>query len=240
MTSVTRSKPRVPKAHWLARHPRWGVAVMLAGIFTFAALAFNVRTNGPLTTLDVPLADGLHDRAVHGPELARKAAIFTGTFGKESAGIILAVFIIYWLLRRQWRPLTMIVLGVVGGNVWFEVLSRFFQRHRPVFPDPLDPLPGPGFPSGHSMMAFLLYGLLAYMAMPRLSRVWRWVVGVAVMLIPLLVGFSRMFLGAHYFTDILGGYSFGLFWGGLVYTTLEVFFYKRAVRKAALEAAKAS
>jgi undecaprenyl-diphosphatase len=206
---------------------------MLAGAVAFLALAFNVRTNGPLTALDVPVAESLHNRAVHGPDLVRKAAIFTSTFGKESAGIIVAVFALYWLLRRRWRPLSMIVLGVLGGNVWFEVLSGYFQRHRPVFPDPLDPLPGPGFPSGHSTMAFLLYSLLSYLAMPRLSRVWRWVVGIAAMLMPLLVGFSRMFLGSHYLTDVFGGYAFGMFWGGLVYTTLDVFFYRRAIRKAA-------
>src|SRR6185369_2527488 len=154
MTSTPPAKTRTPKAHWLARHPRWGVAVMLAGAVAFVALAFNVRTDGPLTAWDVPVADSLHQRAVNGPELARKAAIFTGTFGKETAGIILAILIVYCLLRRQWRPLSMLVFGVLGGNTWFEVLSRFFQRHRPVFPDPLDPLPGPGFPSGHSMSAF--------------------------------------------------------------------------------------
>jgi undecaprenyl-diphosphatase len=237
MTSTTRSKPHTSKAHWLARHPGWGVVVMLAGAVTFVALAFNVRTNGPLTAWDKPMAEALHDRAIHGSELTRKAAIFTGTFGKESAGIIVAVFGLYWLLRRRWRPLSMLVLGVLGGNTWFEVLSRFFQRHRPVFPDPLDPLPGPGFPSGHSLMAFLLYSLLAYLAMPRLSHLWRWVVGVAAMLAPLLVGFSRMFLGSHYLTDVFGGYAFGMFWGGFVYTTLEVFYYRRAVRKAASLAA---
>ncbi len=233
MTPTTRSNSPAPKAHWLARHPGWGVAVMVAGVVTFLALAFNVRANGPLTALDVPVADTLHGRATHGSDLVRKAAIFTGTFGKESAGIIVAVFGLYWLLRRRWRPLSMLVVGVLGGNVWFEVLSGFFERHRPVFPDPLDPLPGPGFPSGHSLMAFLLYSLLAYLAMPRLKRVWRWVVGLAAMLVPLLVGFSRMFLGSHYLTDVLGGYAFGMFWGGLVYTTLEVYFYRRAVRKAA-------
>jgi membrane-associated phospholipid phosphatase len=240
MSSSTRSKSKAPKAHWLARHPAWGVAIMLAGAVTFLALAFNVRTNGPLTSADVPVAESLHVRAVNGSELGRKAAVFIGTFGKESAGIILAVVGVYCLLRRQWRPLSMLVFGVLGGNTWFEVLSRFFQRQRPVFPDPLDPLPGPGFPSGHSMMAFLLYSLLSYLAMPRLPRVWRWVVGILAMIAPLLVGFSRMFLGSHYLTDILGGYAFGMFWGGFVYTTLEVFYYKRAVRKAALLAAKES
>jgi hypothetical protein len=147
MTSSTRSKPGTPKPHWLARHPRWGVVVMLAGAVAFIALAFNVRTDGPLTAWDKPVAEALHERAINGSELARKAAIFTGTFGKESAGIILAVLIVYCLLRRQWRPLSMLVLGVLGGNTWFEVLSRFFQRHRPVFPDPLDPLPGPASPA---------------------------------------------------------------------------------------------
>ncbi len=237
MTSSTRSKPRIPKAHWLARHPVWGVAMLIVGAVTFVALGFNVRTNGPLTAWDLPVANDLHDRAVNGSELGRKAAVFAGTFGKESAGIILAVVGVYCLWRRQWRPLIMLVIGVLGGNTWFEVLSGFFMRQRPVFPDPLDPLPGPGFPSGHSMMAFLLYSLLAYLAMPRLSRAWRWVVVIAAVALPLLVGFSRMFLGAHYLTDVIGGYAFGMLWGGLAYTTLEVFFYKRAVSKAAMAAA---
>src|SRR5258706_2776503 len=108
MTASIRSKPRTTKADWLARHPRWGVAVMLAGAVAFVALAFNVRTDGPLTAWDKPVAEALHDRAIHGSELARKAAIFTGTFGKESAGIIVAVFGLYFLLLRRWRPLSML------------------------------------------------------------------------------------------------------------------------------------
>jgi membrane-associated phospholipid phosphatase len=205
---------------------------MLVGAVTFVALAINVRTNGPLTAWDVPVADALYVRATTGSDLARKAAIFAATFGKETAGIIMAVLGLYWLCRRQWRPLSLLVFGVLGGNFWFEVLSRFIQRRRPVFPDPLDPLPGPGFPSGHSIMALLLFSLIAYLIMPRLPRVWQLVAAGAAVLIPLLVGFSRMFLGSHYLTDVLGGYAFGMFWGGLVYTIFEIYFYRRASRKA--------
>ncbi|MEP7355791.1 MAG: phosphatase PAP2 family protein [Anaerolineales bacterium] len=232
MSASHPSPARPSKAPWLARHPAWGMAVMLVGAVAFVALAFNVKTGGPLTAWDLPVADSLHERATHGSDLARKAAIFTSTFGRETAGIIVAVLGVYWLWKRQWRLLSLLIIGVLGGNTWFEVLSRFFQRHRPVFPDPLDPLPGPGFPSGHSMTSLLLYSLIAYVVYPRLTRVWRIVLGVAATLVPLVVGFSRMFLGAHYFTDVLGGYTFGMFWGGLVYTTLEVYFYRREQRKA--------
>jgi membrane-associated phospholipid phosphatase len=217
---------------WLARHPAWGVAVMLIGAITFIALVFNVRTNGPLTSWDVPIANDLHTRATGGHELMRKAATFIATFGRETAGILVAVFGIYWLWRRQWRPLSMLLIGVLGGNTWFEVLSHFFQRPRPVFPDPLDPLPGPGFPSGHSMTSVLLYGLLAYLAMPRLPAAWRSAAAGAAVVLPLLVGISRLFVGSHYLTDVIGGFAYGMFWGGLVYTTLEIYFHRRAQRRA--------
>jgi len=113
----------------------------------------------------------------------------------------------------------------MGGEIWFEMLSRAFGRHRPVWPDPLDPLPGPGFPSGHSHTAVLLYGLLFYLLWPHLrSAPARILAAVVTVFIALLIGFARLYMGAHYPTDILAGYAFGLFWFGLVYTGVELYY----------------
>jgi undecaprenyl-diphosphatase len=73
------------------------------------------------------------------------------------------------------------------------------------------------------MTTMLLYGLILYLLLPRLkSRRWRLLAAVDAALIVLLVGFSRLYMGDHFPTDVLAGYAFGLAWGALVYTSLEL------------------
>lgn len=208
---------------FLARFPALGLGLLLLGGLLFAVLAVSVRTSGPLLAWDVPIDQALHARATHDFWLTVDAMRFSATLGRETALGITVLLGLYWLWKRHWHTLSMLLIGVIGGNVWFEVLSGYFGRHRPIFPDPLDPLPGPGFPSGHSMTAMLLYGLILILLLPRLSS-WRWRVlaGLDAVLIVLLIGFSRLYMGAHYPTDVLGGYAFGLAWGALVYTGLEL------------------
>jgi undecaprenyl-diphosphatase len=86
----------------------------------------------------------------------------------------------------------------------------------------------PGFPSGHSFSAVLCFGLLAYLLAPKMpSRFWKAAVIVAAVLIILFIGFSRIFVGDHYLTDVLAGYGLGIAWAGLVYTSVELISRKR-------------
>jgi len=215
---------------FLARFPALGLGLLLLGGLLFGVLAVNVRTNGPLLAWDVPISQALHVRATHDFWLDFDAMRFSGTLGQETAVGIIVLLGLYWLWKRHWHAFSMLLIGVIGGTIWFEVLSGFFGRHRPVFSDPLDLLPGPGFPSGHSMTAMLLYGLILYLLLPRLPS-WRWrlLAGLDAVLIVLLVGFSRLYMGAHYPTDVLGGYTFGLAWGALVYTGMELYHQHRSV-----------
>ncbi len=219
---------------FLARYPGLGLGALVLGGLLFGLLAANVRTNGPLLAWDIPIDQALHARATHDFWLTFDAMRFSGTLGRETALGITALLGLWWLWKRHWHALSLLLIGVIGGNIWFEVLSGFFGRHRPVFPDPLDPLPGPGFPSGHSMTAMLLYGLILILLLPRLSS-WRWrlLAALDAALIMLLIGFSRLYMGAHYPTDVLGGYAFGLAWGALVYTSLELLQRLRAAGRRA-------
>ena len=214
---------------FLARFPAVGVGLFLLGGLLFAMLAVNVRTNGPLLAWDLPIDQALHAHATHDFWLSFDVMRFSGTLGRETALVITVGLGLIWVWKRHWQALSMLLIGVIGGNIWFEVLSGFFGRHRPVLADPLDPLPGPGFPSGHSMTATLLYGLILILLLPRLSS-WRWrlLAVLDAMLIVLLVGYSRLYMGAHYPTDVLGGYAFGLAWGALVYTSLELLQRRRS------------
>jgi membrane-associated phospholipid phosphatase len=222
---------RPSPAGLLARNPALGLVLLLLGGLTFGLLAVNVRTNGPLLAWDSPIDQALHVRATHDFWLSFDAMRFSATLGRETAAGIVVLLGLYWLWKRSWRPLSMLLAGVIGGNIWFEALSRFFGRHRSIFSDPLDPLPGPSFPSGHSLTAILLYGLILYLVLPRLrSWPWRLLAAFNAALIIVLVGYSRLYMGAHYPTDVLGGYAFGLAWGALVYTSLELYHQRRSAR----------
>ncbi len=225
-----RRPPRSSPRGLLARYPALGLGLFLVGGLLFGLLAVNVRTNGPLLAWDMPIDQALHVRATHDFWLTFDALRFSGTLGRETALGITILLGLYWVWKRHWHTLSLLLIGVIGGNIWFEVLSIYFGRHRPVFPDPLDPLPGPGFPSGHSMTAVLLYGLILYLLLPRLtSRRWRLLAALDATLIMLLIGFSRLYMGSHYPTDVVAGYAFGLAWGGLVYTGLELYHRRQPI-----------
>ncbi len=212
----------------LARRPLLGLALAGLGGLVFAGLALTVRRNGRMVQWDAAISQAVHTRAVRRSRRSLVLVKFCAALGREGALLLTLLLGGYWLWRRRWREFAMVAAGVIGGNTWFLVLSRAFNRKRPVFPDPLHHVAGPGFPSGHSMTAVTLYGLILLQAWPRLrSAPARWLGALGSGLSVFMVGFSRLYLGDHYPLDVMGGYSFGLFWGALTYTTLDLVFPQR-------------
>ncbi len=218
---------------YLGCYPAVGIVLFLIGIAVFGVLAFSVVTHGPQLQWDVPIDQFLHQDALHSPWWLVKLMIGTSFMGREMiiiAGVLLGL---YFYSRSRWRELTMLVIGVGGGEGLFEVLSRIFNRPRPVWQHPIsDVLHVPGFPSGHTISAVLLYGLIAYLLVNHLNKNWqKTLVIIAALLLIIFIGFSRLFVGDHYLTDVIAGYAVGLAWGALVYTLVERFFPQR-IKKA--------
>lgn len=214
---------------WLAQWPVIGIVMFLVGSLAFGALAYNVQTHGPLLKWDVPLTKELHAEAVQEPARIIELLIFGFFVGKELVQVITIILALYFLHKRFWRELAMLVIGLGGGAIIWYLLTNFFNRPRPdaqigiVVTDP-------SFPSGHVITAVLAYGLLAYLFVPKMpSLFWKWVIVIASLLTMLFIGFSRLFLGGHYLTDLIAGYSLGIAWAGLVYTLIERIFMRREV-----------
>ncbi len=206
---------------WLARWPIIGVVMILVGSLAFGALAYNVQTQGPLLQWDVPLSKELHSEAVNAPPRIIELLIFGFFVGKELVQVITIIMALYFLHKRFWRELIMLLVGLGGGAIIWYFLIGIFHRPRPEAQIGIV-VTDFSFPSGHVITAVLAYGLLAYLFVPKMpSLFWKWVVVIAAILTMAYIGFSRLVLGGHYLTDILAGYGLGLAWAGLVYTLIE-------------------
>lgn len=135
--------------------------------------------------------------------------------------------------RRSWHRLVTLLLVVPCGALFAEILKLIIQRHRPFEAGPYGVWGGYSFPSGHTISATLFYGFLAVSFIPVLNRRhWRWLCGSLAAALVLAVGFSRVALGAHYLTDVLGAMVLGLTW--LAACSVSVRRFRRRPSEAAL------
>jgi membrane-associated phospholipid phosphatase len=208
----------------LGRWPLIGLVMILLGGSLFAVIAMNLLANSSLIQADIQIANNLHQLALHSSPFVIGAMISGFYVGEHAIFAIGALLIIYYLSKRYWTELSMVVISWGGELVILFVLSAYFHRPRPLYPISVwRDMPSPGFPSGHSISAVLCYGMLAYLIVPKIkSRLGKIAVIVAAVFVILFVGFSRAFVGDHYPADVLAGYAIGILWAGFVYTSVEL------------------
>jgi undecaprenyl-diphosphatase len=125
---------------------------------------------------------------------------------------LLAV-IVFLFYRRGWRlSAILLVVSTAGSILLTTVLKAVFERARPELFDSGYQASFYSFPSGHATVAVGFYGMLTLILAYRLRRLARWAVAAIGVLVVLLIGFSRLYLGVHYPTDVLAGYLSALLW----------------------------
>ena len=207
----------------MGRHPSTLGSLITTGCSClFVALAIGVLTGGPLVRLDQSTAEALHTHASEAPGLTEFFRIvgFPGSLvALALVGVLVAVAL---LVRRSWSTLYTWLAAVLGGEALNLLLKDLFARPRPSFEHPLVVETSYSFPSGQAMESLVVYGMLAYFALLTLrSKRMRVVsVGGAVVLVT-LIGFSRVYLGAHYVSDVVGGFAAGGAWLSAVITARE-------------------
>jgi undecaprenyl-diphosphatase len=228
-----RPKGWLSSPNLLAKNPRIGWILFFIGVIVFALLAINYKANGPLLNMDTTVSNALHTTALNASK-GLLAFLNGGWFLGNEVAIVLSLLMgIYFLIRRYWQEFWMDLAGNVGAPLLFIITSHIFNRHRPVFAVPVEnTLNGPGFPSGHCVIAVTCYGLLAYLLLPRISsRFGKFMVIVITLIIILFIGFSRVFVGGHYPTDAVAGFALGFAWAGIAYMTIESYFARRNKHK---------
>ena len=209
---VTRSRVRVPR-------PLTGAT--LAGVVVVTLLGMGVLTEfGPQMRLDATVSEALYAGDGRARTLDWLLEALTAP-GSTVARAVVLLPVVVWLFRqREWRAAVWVLLaaGLVGPVT--SLLKDVFGRIRPPFEDGGARLESLSYPSGHSSGIAALVTVALVVAWPLLSaaarRTWL-VVGIALVLV---VGLTRMWLGVHYLSDVLGGWALGISWCLLVAVAL--------------------
>ena len=194
-----------------------GVLAIVAMTWVFIKLADEV-VDGETNAFDLRLLEALRDpdnpRLPRGPVWLREAGRDITALGSGTVLTLLTLAVaVYLLLQRLYRAMWLMLLAVGSGAVLSTLLKQFFARPRPEAGSDLTTVISYSFPSGHSMLSAVVYLTLGTM-LAQMEK--RWALKLyfllTAMLLTVLVGLSRIYLGVHYPTDVLAGWSAGLAW----------------------------
>jgi membrane-associated phospholipid phosphatase len=204
-----------------------GILVLAGATWLFGAIAEDVTRREPLTVVDLRLSAWLHNHAT--ARLTTFMLIVTNLHSTLGVMIMTLTVSAIWWTRRLRRWVLTVCLTVYGGMLLNVLLKNLFQRPRPHFENPILTFTSYGFPSGHTMAATVFYGTLCAFVVTRVQGwYWRVLAFLLATLMIALVGFSRIYLGAHYLSDVLGAMTEGLAWLALCLTALGMVRHRRA------------
>jgi undecaprenyl-diphosphatase len=178
---------------------------VLLPLWIFAELADEVHELERIV-FDDPLLWGAHAWA--GPRMDRFFAAVSKA-GYEGVVAIDVAVVLAIVLAKRWREATFAAVAFVGSALLNLGSKQFFQRDRPTLWESILPEDTFSFPSGHAMGSMTLAMTAILLAW---HTRWRWPVLVPMAAFVLLVGFSRVYLGVHYPSDILGGWMAATVW----------------------------
>ncbi len=198
------------------------LAVVTAAALFFTLLLLLVRLQwAPLESADHGAAAHLNSLVAGHPAVVRiiKAVTWLGSGGVlwtliGTAAVVLAI-------RRRWRLAAYLLVTGAGELVLDPVLKALVGRLRPVVAHPIAHGNGDSFPSGHSLGSIVCYGALFLVFLPAIRGKWRRVFTAVVVTLVAAIGVSRLLLGVHYLSDVLGAWTLGITWLGVTAFAFE-------------------
>ena len=224
-----------------AKRSRAPVAITAAGalaIYVFLELAEEID-QGELAGIDRALLLALRNPAdandpLGPPWLERTVADITTLGGYPVLVSLVAVVVGYLLVVRRFGPALFVFLSTWLGTLVSQIMKQVYDRPRPDVVEHLVSYQTASFPSGHATMSTVVYLTLASLIAGLVDdwRVRAYVLSIAIVL-SLVVGISRVYLGVHWPSDVAAGWALGAAWASLawlVVSALRVFRHRQAGR----------
>ena len=154
-----------------------------------------------------------------------KCFTFIGSTPSVTVISLFSLFFLYKVLKHR-TELILFISIIVGSPILNELLKLIFHRARPDFHRLIE-INGYSFPSGHAMSAFAVYGVLSFLLWRHIPTRWgRTLLIVTSIIMILTIGISRIYLGVHYPSDVIGGYFASGCW-----LAIAIWFYQRYLEK---------
>ena len=213
---------RFARGEYLGLHLTVGLVISIGALWLFSGITEDVIHHDPLTLFDVTLLNWVHVRTTPAGYAIAGAISLLGspvtlTMLALGVGLVLAA-------RREWILLAGWLAAFAGGGLLDVVLKLVIRRPRPPYAAAFLPHFSWSFPSGHALASLIGYGMLAYV----LTLLWihrrgaQIAVALCAAVLILAIGLSRLYLGVHYFSDVVGGYTAGVLWLSACISGVEV------------------
>lgn len=196
-----------------------GVGLAILGAYGFAKLAEVVK-KGYTQRYDEDILRWIHAQQTAGLTTFMREITYLGT-GAVVIVVVGVAAMFLWHTEHK-HSARLLLASTLGGIILNNGLKLIFDRDRPSLFEHATTTASSSFPSGHAMSATVVYGTVAYLVARLQKSHWSRVitlVGAAILI--LLICFTRLYLGVHYPSDVIGGIVVGLAWAGFCMATLE-------------------
>ncbi|HPW37538.1 MAG TPA: phosphatase PAP2 family protein [Syntrophorhabdus sp.] len=222
---------RISPGYYLGLHLTIGLTISSLFIWIFGGITEDVLTGDPFVKVDEwVVARVLYFRSPLVDEIMKILTQLGGGIFLSTASILLIAFL---LLKKDIDQASGFTFAMVGGTLLITILKIMIHRLRPPYDQAVVHVGGWSFPSWHAGMSIIFYGMTVYLLLKRVSsgRLRAFFITLALFIV-FIIGFSRIYLGVHYLSDVIAGFVGGCFWLTVCIAGLEIY----DIKKKALEA----
>ncbi len=193
-----------------------GLVIVIAGATGFGLLLLLVRAGWPpLVSFDRTAVDTLNHAVAGDRTAVTVLTAITNLGGRVILFWLVTVSAAIMLIRRQYQLTVYLVVTGLGALALDPTIKALVGRLRPMVPAPITTAPGYSFPSGHTLDATVFYGVMLLVFLPIIPRRLRKLAAGLVIALVVAIGFSRVAIGVHYPSDVIGGWLLGVAWLGV-------------------------
>jgi len=213
------------RKHIFNKYHLYSLSLCIFSLWMFLKMAEDVYTRDFVLQIDTWL--NIQVMTIWNPLLNQIVIFITNIGGIINLSVLSTALFIALIITKKWYNSILLLCSMIGGVIGNELLKNLLQRPRPT--NSLIPVEDFSFPSGHAMMSIIFFSVLLYSFKDDIKKpIFKRLFITGNILLFILIGFSRIYLNVHWFSDVVAGFSLGLFWLTLLILVFKatIFFAK--------------